>query len=221
MPTLQTVSIATGLIHMAKSARKSAPSTIANRTVPHRAPNSELRPREYLTEKEIERLQDTARKRSRYGHRDATMILVTYRHGLRASEVCGLRWDQVELDGGRLHVRRAKGGIDNVHSLSGREIRALRQLRRENPDSRYVFITERGGPATTAGFLKTIVRIGEAAKLPFPIHPHMLRHSTGYKLANDGHDTRALQHYMGHKNIMHTVRYTEMAPDRFKNFWKD
>ena len=69
--------------------------------------------------------------------------------------------------------------------------------------------------------LKTIARTGEAAKLPFPIHPHMLRHSTGYKLANDGHDTRALQHCMGHKNIMHTVRYTEMAPDRFKNFWKD
>ena len=118
---------------MRKSARKPAPSSIANRTVPHRPPNSDLRPREYLTEKEIERLQEAARKRSRYGHRDATMILVTYRHGLRASEVCGLRWDQVELDGGRLHVRRAKGGIDNVHPLSGREIRALRQLRRENP----------------------------------------------------------------------------------------
>ena len=118
-------------------------------------------------------------------------------------------------------ARRAKGGIDNVHPLSGREIRALRQLRREDTESRYVFVTERGGPATTAGFLKTIARTGEAAKIPFPIHPHMLRHSTGYKLANDGHDTRALQHYMGHKNIMHTVRYTEMAPDRFKNFWKD
>ena len=117
---------------MAKSPRKPTPSTIANRTVPRRAPNSELRPREYLTEKEIERLQEAARKRSRYGHRDATMILVTYRHGLRASEVCSLRWDQIELDGGRLHVRRAKGGIDNVHPLSGREIRALRQLRREN-----------------------------------------------------------------------------------------
>jgi type 1 fimbriae regulatory protein FimB/type 1 fimbriae regulatory protein FimE len=149
------------------------------------------------------------------------MILIAYRHGLRASELCGLRWDQIELNNGRLHVRRAKGGIDNVHPLSGGEIRALRQLRRENMQSRYVFITERGGPATTAGFLKTIARIGEAAKLPFPIHPHMLRHSTGYKLANDGHDTRALQHYMGHKNIMHTVRYTDMAPDRFKNFWQD
>ena len=119
---------------MAKSARKPTPSTIANRTVPHRPPNSELRQREYLFDKEIERLQEAARKRSRYGHRDATMILLTYRHGLRASEVCSLRWDQIELDSGRLHVRRAKGGIDNVHPLSGREIRALRQLRRENPE---------------------------------------------------------------------------------------
>src|SRR6202790_5631869 len=175
---------------MVKSAPKPTPSTIAKRTVPRRAPNSELRPRDYLSEKEIERLQDAARKRSRYGHRDATMILIAYRHGLRASEVCGVRWDQIDLNSGRLHVRRAKGGIDNVHPLSGREIRALRQLRRENPDSRYVFITERGGPAPTAGFLKTIARTGEAAKLPFPIHPHILRHSTGYKLANDGHDTR-------------------------------
>ena len=79
-----------------KSARKRSPSTIVNRTVPRIVPNSELRPREYLTEKEIERLQEAARKRSRYGHRDATMILVAYRHGLRASEVCGLRWDQIE-----------------------------------------------------------------------------------------------------------------------------
>jgi type 1 fimbriae regulatory protein FimE len=149
------------------------------------------------------------------------MILIAYRHGLRASEVCNLRWDQMDLGSGRLHVHRAKGGIDTVHPLSGREIRALRQLRRENTESPYVFVTERGGPATPAGFLKTIARTGEAAKIPFPTHPHMLRHSTGYKLANDGHDTRALQHYMGHKNIMHTVRYTEMAPDRFKNFWKD
>jgi site-specific recombinase XerD len=206
---------------MAKSARKATVSTILNRTVRGRPPNAELRPREYLAEKEIERLQEAARKRSRYGHRDATMILIAYRHGLRASELCGLRWDQIELSTGRLHVRRAKGGIDNVHPLGGKEIRALRQLRRENTESRYVFVTERGGPATTAGFLKMIARTGAAAKLPFPIHPHMLRHSTGYKLANDGHDTRALQHYMGHKNIMHTVRYTEMAPDRFKNFWQD
>src|ERR1039458_7969065 len=145
---------------MAKSARKPTPSTIVNRTVPRRPLNSDVRPREYLPEKEIERLQEPAPKRSRYGHRDVTMILIAYRHGLRASELCGLRWDQIELNSGRLHVRRAKGGIDNVHPLSGREIRALRQLRRENMESRYVFITERGGSVTTAGFLKTIARTG-------------------------------------------------------------
>jgi integrase len=106
---------------MAKSARRATPSTIVNRTVPGRPPNAELRPREYLTEKEIERLEEAARKRSRYGQRDATMILIAYRHGLRASELCGLRWDQIDLNTGRLHVRRAKGGIDNVHPLGGKE----------------------------------------------------------------------------------------------------
>ena len=74
---------------------------------------------------------------------------------------------------------------------------------------------------TTATVRKLMARAGEQAKLPFPVHPHMLRHACGYQLANEGHDTRALQHYLGHKNIQHTVRYTELAPDRFKNFWRD
>src|SRR5262249_50231606 len=116
---------------------------------------------------EIERLMAAARKSSRYGHRDATMILIGYRHGLRASELCDLQWSQLELATGRLHVRRAKNGTPSV-----------------------------------------------------PIHPHMLRHGCGYALANAGHDTRALQAWLGHKNIQHTVRYTELAPDRFKNFWR-
>src|SRR5262245_19064547 len=85
----------------------------------------------------------------------------------------------------------------------------------------YVFVSERSGPISPIGFHRLIQRLGEAAKMPFPIHPHMLRHACGFKLANDGHDTRALQHYLGHKNIQHTVRYTEMAPDRFKDFWRD
>ena len=121
--------------------------------------------RKYLTAREIEKLMDHARKHSRYGHRDSTMILVAYRHGLRASE--------------------------------------------------------RGGPMSTIGFHHLIQRLGKAARMPFPLHPHMLRHACGYKLANDGHDTRALQHYLGHKNIQHTVRYTELSPDRFRDFWRD
>jgi site-specific recombinase XerD len=207
---------------MAKSAASATAPTTENRTVtPRRRKNVELRPREYLTEKEVERLIDAARKHSRYGHRDASMILIAFRHGLRASELCSLRWDQVELDRGRIHVRRAKGGIDNVHPLGGTEIRALRQIRRENPDARYVFITERGGAMSAGGFLKSLGRIGKAAKFTFPVHPHMLRHATGFKLAGDGVDTRALQHFLGHANIQHTVRYTEMQPDRFKDFWRD
>ena len=127
----------------------------------------------------------------------------------------------LELDSGRIHVRRAKNGVDSTHPLTGKEIRALRQLRRENLQSCFVFNTERSRPVTRAWFLKMVRRTGELAKLPFPIHPHMLRHACGFKLANDGVDTRALQHFLGHRNIMHTVRYTELRSDRFDGFWKD
>jgi site-specific recombinase XerD len=111
------------------------------------------------------------------------------------------------------------GSITSIRSAARKSERCVSYAARIwNLDT---FSSPSGVGQPRPGFLKTIARTGEAAKLPFPIHPHMLRHSTGYKLANDGHDTRALQHYMGHKNIMHTVRYTEMAPDRFKNFWND
>src|SRR6516225_221111 len=76
------------------------------------------------------------------------------------------------------------------------------------------------GPMTPKAFHALFSRIGARAKMPFPIHPHMLRHGCGYALANAGHDTRRLQAYLGHKNIQHTVRYTELAPDRFKDFWR-
>jgi type 1 fimbriae regulatory protein FimB/type 1 fimbriae regulatory protein FimE len=105
--------------------------------------------------------------------------------------------------------------------MGGIEIRALRRLKREQIESRYVFVTERRAPMTAAGFRKMVARIGETGKFPFPVHPHMLRHACGYKLANDGQDTRAVQHYLGHKNIQHTVRYTELSPERFKSFWED
>jgi type 1 fimbriae regulatory protein FimB/type 1 fimbriae regulatory protein FimE len=109
-----------------------------------------------------------------------------------------------------------------VHQLYGVEQRALKRLRREQePPSSFVFTSERGSPFTTAGFRKMVARLGTAAGFDYPVHPHMLRHACGYKLANDGTDTRSLQAYLGHKNIQHTVRYTELSPTRFKNFWKD
>jgi integrase len=182
------------------------PFLMANQIADARTPSTEnfTVKRRYLTEREVEQLMDTARKRSRHGHRDATMILVAYRHGLRASEICGLEWQQIELDQGRLHVRRSKRGTPSVHPIRGDEIRALRRLRRENPTEAHVFVSERGGPMSTLGFHHLMARLGTAAKMPFAIHPHMLRHACGFKLANDGHDTRALQHYLGHKNIQHT-----------------
>jgi integrase len=143
-----------------------------------------------------------------------------FRHGLRAFELCDLQWHQVELAAGRLHVRRVKSGTPSVHPLQGDELRALRRLQREQAPSSQVFSTERGGPMTAKGFNTLMRRIGERAGMPFPVHPHMLRHACGYALANAGHDTRALQAWLGHKNIQHTVRYTELAPDRFKNFWR-
>ena len=132
-----------------------------------------------------------------------------------------LRWDDIDLTTGRLHVRRAKGGDASVHPMSARESRALRKLLREAPTSPYVFISERRAPLSAAGYQRMVARAGVAAKFTFLVHSHMLRHACGFKLANDGHDTRALQHYLGHKNIQHTVRYTDMAPDRFKDFWRD
>jgi integrase len=188
----------------------------------HRPRNAELRAREYLTLDEVEKLTKAARDgRGRYGHRDATLILIAFRPGLRATEIADLEWSQIELGrSASLHVRRLKNGKPSVHPLRGDEVRALRELRRQFPDSAFVFATERGGPFTSAAVNRLIKRIGARAKLPFPVHAHMLRHACGYALANAGHDTRALQDWLGHRNIQHTVRYTELSSTRFKDFWR-
>jgi integrase len=206
---------------MAKSPLRLVPPTLQNRTVtPVRRPNAVLRTREYLTDAEVQRLQEAA-KSNRWGHRDATMILIAYRHGLRASELVDLRWDQVDFTQALLHVRRAKNGTPSTHPIQGDEMRALRRLQREQePKSPFVFTSERGSPFSAIGFARMVERASTSANLGFPAHAHMLRHACGYALANKGHDTRALQSYLGHKNIQHTVRYTELSPDRFKDFWR-
>jgi type 1 fimbriae regulatory protein FimB/type 1 fimbriae regulatory protein FimE len=210
---------------MTKPSLKIVPPTTEKRTVtPRRLGNKDLRTREYLTQGEVERLMKAVGG-NRYGHRDATMILVAYRHGLRAAELTDLRWDQVDFRTANLHVRRVKNGTPATHPLTGAELRALRRLEREAKKAGtltpFVFTSERGTPFTTAGFARMIERAAEAAKLKIKAHPHMLRHACGFKLANDGVDTRTLQAYLGHRNIQHTVRYSELAPDRFKGFFRD
>src|SRR5215510_9081614 len=153
-----------GIVVVSRAVGRPAPTTV----------NSPVRTREYLTAAEIERLMAAARASSRYGHRDATMILLGYRHGLRASELCDLEWSQVELAVARLHVRRAKNGSPSVQPMRGDELRALRRLHREQGPSSHVFMTERDGPMTPEAFHALFGRIGVRARMPFPIHPHML-----------------------------------------------
>lgn len=188
---------------------------------PTKPKNKERRSREYLSSGEIDKLIKTARDIGRYGYRDSTMILIAFRHGLRVSELVSLRWSQFDLKHGLFHVVRRKNSIESTHPLYGVEMRSLQKIRRENPGAQFVFLSERKAPMTDSAFRKMLYRTGETAKLGLPVHPHMLRHSCGFKLANDGQDTRSIQYYLGHKNIQNTVPYTQISPNRFKEFWKD
>ena len=188
---------------------------------PQRKRNNELRAREHLTPAEVNELRKAARAIGRKGHRDDTLVLLMFRHALRISETIALRWEQVDLNQALLHVRRIKNGKPSTHPLRGIELRALRQLKRECHESPYVFISERKTPLTARTVHHIIARAGEQAQFGFTVHPHMLRHSTGFYLANKGEDTRAIQSYMGHSNIKNTTIYTELSPQRFNKFFND
>ncbi len=198
-----------------------AAATKRARHLPTRRKNIEYRSREYLTEEEVGQLGAAAGRVGRHCHRDSTLIMIAFRHGLRVSELARLRWDQIDLTQGLMHVLRIKRGTPSVHPLRRPEIEALRKLLEENLGLPYVFLSERMAPLTADAIRKVISRAGKEAGLPFQVHPHMLRHACGYKLAQAGQDTRAIQHYLGHNNIQHTVRYTHLSSDRFRNFWND
>ena len=204
---------------IALAARPDPASTTENGKVPPtRRPDT--RPRKHLTPSEIAALLKAARHSGRYRLRDEIAVLLAYRHGLRASELVNLEWSQVDFDGARLHVRRAKKGTPATHPLRGDVLRALRKLRREAQNATFVFVSERGTPFSTSGFAKMVQRAGVEAGLGLKANPHMLRHACGFKLANDGKDTRSLQAYLGHKNIQHTVKYTATNPARFERLWR-
>ena len=177
----------------------------------------------FLSETEVKEFLAAARG-SRHGIRDYAMMLMTYRHGLRVSELVDLRLEDADLKCGRLHVRRKKGSLSTHQPIQGDELRALRAwLRarglRSDAGSAYLFLSERG-PMTRQAVNYQVAQIGKRAKLLFYVHPHMLRHSTGYYLANRNYDTKLVQEYMGHKNIAHTVKYPRPAAGRFEGLWR-
>jgi type 1 fimbriae regulatory protein FimB/type 1 fimbriae regulatory protein FimE len=204
----------------AEQAEDAAPKARVRR--PRTASDEDQPPRrQYLTEREVEQLCDAARKRGRYGSRDALMVLMAYRHGLRVSELVALRWADVDLAAARLTVRRLKGSDDSVQPISGVELRALRKIRREQPaGSRHVFVSERDAPLSANGFDKTLRRAAASIGMG-DVHAHLLRHGTGFKLVNDGVDTRTIAAYLGHRNMANTARYTKMDAKRFDGFWQD
>lgn len=188
---------------------------------PRRRSNETVRVREYLTVDEVHRLRDGARKVGRNRFRDALIITVAFRHGLRVAEVVALTCDQIHFEDGTIHVKRVKNGRAATHYLEGDELRHLKRLKRESAASRFVFCSERGGPLDTRTVRHIVKRAGDEAGFTFPVHPHMLRHAKGFQLAQKGIDTRAIQGYLGHRDIKSTVIYTELDPARFQGLEAD
>ena len=195
-----------------------------------RLPNQKLRSREYLQTSEVGALLEAAKEHSRYRDRDYALILMMFRHGLRAVEAAMLEWKDIDLSRNSIYIRRVKGSQSGVHPLDPDEREAILKIKQSAVPQ--IFVNERQRsfliPATVlgradkaTGISRVVERVGEAAALGIKIHAHMLRHSCGYWLANQGYDTRLIQDYLGHKNIQHTVKYTTLNPERFREIrWR-
>ncbi len=177
----------------------------------------------FLTQSEMKKFLEAARK-GRHGVRDYCLMLTAYRHGLRVSELIDIRHKDLDFDSARIYVRRLKGSLSTHQPIEGDELRSIRawlKIREKYPNSNsnYLFLSERG-PLTRQAVNYLVGQTGKRAKLGFKVNPHMLRHSTGYYLANKGCDTRLIQDYLGHRNITHTVRYTRTSAHRFEGLWR-
>jgi len=187
-------------------------------TSPNKGHEATGRTREHLTLQEMNQLLDKAKRTGRNAHRNYTLILIAYHHGLRAGEAATLKWSDINFEDGSMYVRRLKGSKPSTQPLTGDDMRALRKWQRESATSPFVFVDGKGTPLKESAIASMVKRLGDGL-FGFPIHAHMLRHSCGYYLANKGIDTRTIQDYLGHRNIQHTVRYTELASSKFKGMW--
>jgi site-specific recombinase XerD len=180
----------------------------------------EPRLRDYLTRDEVAALLRSSKK-SCHGARNHAMILLAYRHGLRASELVNLRVSDLDLQRGTIYCRRAKGSRSNLRPMKPDEVDVLRKLlaRREPSASDYVFPSERAAKMSRSAFWRIVAKAGERAGLPVKAYAHQLRHACGYYLANKGCDLRLIQDYLGHKQIQNTVRYTALNSARFAGLW--
>jgi site-specific recombinase XerD len=181
----------------------------------------EPRLRDYLTRDEVASLLRSAKKSPRYGARNHAMILLAYRHGLRASEVTGLRVSDLDLKRGTIYCRRAKNSRSGLHPLKPDEAAAVEKVlvQRKSLANDYVFQSERAGKLSRSAFWRVVAHAGERAGLPVKAYAHQLRHACGYYLANKGCDLRLIQDYLGHKQIQNTVRYTVLNAARFAGLW--
>jgi type 1 fimbriae regulatory protein FimB/type 1 fimbriae regulatory protein FimE len=170
----------------------------------------------YLTPDQVSLLIKTARQ-NRYGLRDALMISLTYHHGLRVSELIGMRWNAVDWKRGDIAVNRLKGSKSNRQPLDGNDLRALRALHRDRASDEWVFMGERG-PMTRDAFSKLLRAVANRAGIK-NAHPHALRHACGHALAMKGRDMRLVQEYLGHTNVRNTARYMDGVSTRFKGIW--
>jgi len=179
--------------------------------------------RKHLTGREVERLID-ATKGSRNEARDRCLLLLMFRHGLRVSEACRMKLDQVDTESRVVHVARLKRGLSTTQPLRADELRAvsawLKERARMKPTGKTFFVSEQRRPLHRSTVNLMLKTCSLAASLPLIAHPHMLRHACGFALADQGADTRLIQDYLGHRNIQHTVRYTATNPARFERLWR-
>ena len=209
---------------------KSSPTESASGTIlgkegkrqppPRRLPNSSTRTREHLLPDEVDRMLKATRK-NRNATRDYALLLVMFRRALRVTEACRLRWADVDLPGERIFIKRLKSGVDSTQPLSGIELRYLKQLRRKNPNSSWVFLSERGSPMSRRTVHAIVAKAGRDAKIGFPVHPHNLRHALGYYMSEKGVPTRSLAGYMGHRNLNNTAIYAALSSNHFQDWWED